>query len=96
MSDYQQKDNSGTLFTNDYKKAENHPDFKGKCKVNGKDMEFAAWKREGTRGEYLSISFSEPYKKNNADSPAPKTGSFKKEFPVVNLNGDDIDDGLPF
>jgi hypothetical protein len=30
MSDYEQKDNTGVLWNNDFKKSDNHPDFKGK------------------------------------------------------------------
>ena len=45
MSNFETKDNSGeALFTNN-KKAEKHPDFKGKCRVNGVDMEVAVWHR---------------------------------------------------
>ena len=33
------RNNTGAIFKNDNKKAENHPDYKGKVNVNGKDME---------------------------------------------------------
>ena len=35
--------NTDAIFKNDNKKAENHPDYKGKVNVNGKDMEVALW-----------------------------------------------------
>jgi uncharacterized protein (DUF736 family) len=56
------KNNSGAIFKNDKKTSENHPDYKGKVNVNGKDMEVALWLRESKAGmKYFSASFSEPY-----------------------------------
>ncbi len=63
---FQQKDNTGTLFKNDYKKTENHPDYRGKCMVNGVEMEMAAWIKEGKSGKFMSFAFSEPYQKDDA------------------------------
>lgn len=56
------KQNSGALFPNE-KKADNHPDYKGKVNVNGKEMEVAGWIKEGKKGKFLSLSFKEPYVK---------------------------------
>lgn len=56
------KNNAGAIFKNNYKKAESHPDYKGKCVVNGKEMEIALWVKDTKTGEkYFSASFSEPY-----------------------------------
>ena len=60
------KNNSGAIFKNDKKTAENHPDYKGKVNVNGKDMEVALWLKESKAGmKYFSASFSEPYIKTD-------------------------------
>ena len=59
----EQKDNSGVLFKNDYKDADNKPDYKGKCKVNGVEMEMSAWIKQGQNGKFMSFAFSEPYVK---------------------------------
>jgi hypothetical protein len=40
------KNNSGSIFKNNYKKTETHPDYKGKCMVNGKEMEIALWVKD--------------------------------------------------
>jgi hypothetical protein len=81
----QQRDNSGALFANDYKKEPRHPDYKGKCMVNGVEMEMAAWIKGGENGKkkFMSISFSEPRQK---DAPKQKLG----EAP------DDFDSEIPF
>jgi hypothetical protein len=55
--------NKGIAWINDYKKNEKHPDYKGKGNFNGVDFEIAVWTRTSEKGEFLSISFSEPYKK---------------------------------
>jgi len=64
------KNNSGAIFKNDNKKSENHPDYKGKVNVNGKDMEVALWLKESSKGtKYFSASFSEPYVKPEGNVP---------------------------
>jgi uncharacterized protein (DUF736 family) len=60
------KNNTGAIFKNDNKKAENHPDYKGKVLVNGKDMEIALWLNTSAKGvTYFSVIFSEPYIKTD-------------------------------
>ena len=62
-----QKDNSGALFSNKKKQSENHPDYTGKCMVNGESMELSAWVKTSKNGEkYMSIAFKEPYKANTS------------------------------
>ena len=53
--------NTGAIFKNTNKKADNHPDYKGKVNVNGKEMEVALWVKQGKAGSFFSASFSEPY-----------------------------------
>lgn len=74
------KNNAGAIFKNNYKKAESHPDYKGKCVVNGKEMEIALWVKQGKNGSFFSASFSESYVAQ------------EERIPV----GDSIDDDLPF
>jgi uncharacterized protein (DUF736 family) len=58
------RNNTGAIFKNDNKKAENHPDYKGKVNVNGKDMEVALWLKTSAKGvKFMSASFSEPFVK---------------------------------
>lgn len=92
MSQFETKDNSGALFTNN-KKAENHPDFKGKCRVNGVDMEVAVWSKTSAKGtQYMSMSFSEPWVNPNAEVEAkPYVEPFSSEARVDSPSND-----LPF
>ena len=55
---YEQNDNSGTLFRNDRKESENHPDYTGTCKVQGREYYMSAWLRESKGGKkFLRFSF---------------------------------------
>ena len=69
---YEQKPNTGVLFKNTNKKADNHPDYQGKCLVNGTNMDIAAWintsKSKGTK--YMQLQFREP-NPEYADKPLP-------------------------
>lgn len=56
------KINSGSIFKNE-KKSDKAPDYKGKVNVNGKVMEVALWVKEGSKGQFFSASFQEPYVK---------------------------------
>ena len=72
MAAYEMRDNSGSLFKNQDKKAENHPDYRGNCMVNGKVMDFAAWLKTSAKGEkFMSFKFSEPFVKTQKVEPPP-------------------------
>jgi uncharacterized protein (DUF736 family) len=75
--------NTGAIFKNTNKKADNHPDYKGKVNVNGKEMEVALWVKQGKAGSFFSASFSEPYvaPANNVISNVPVSDSINDDFP---------------
>jgi len=82
------KMNTGAIFKNENKKAENHPDYKGKVNVNGKEMEVALWLKTSAKGlKFFSASFSEPYIKIEPQ--------IQNNEPQIKEYGDANDD-LPF
>jgi uncharacterized protein (DUF736 family) len=80
----EQKNNTGAIFKNDKKTAENQPDYRGKMMVDGKEWEISLWVRESAAGnKYMSAAIKEPYvKTESAPVQTPKT--------------DESDDGMPF
>ena len=81
---YEQKDNSGSLFKNDKKEKDTHPDYRGDCTVNGVKKSIGAWIKKDKNGKsFISLSFGEPFQKT--DKAEPKKDVF-----------DDLDDNLPF
>lgn len=76
MSDYQQRDNSGSLFTNKRKERETHPDFTGKLKIgldlleaihSGEEVQISGWKKKTKNGDtWLSLSVQAVRKKEDA------------------------------
>ena len=82
--------NTGAIFKNDNKKADNHPDYKGKVNVNGKEMEVALWLKTSAKGvKFFSVSFSEPFVKSETQI----NGTLKQV--IIHESNFDNDD-LPF
>jgi uncharacterized protein (DUF736 family) len=91
------RNNTGAIFKNDNKKAENHPDYKGKVNVNGKDMEIALWMKTSAKGvKFFSVSFSEPFVKNEPQIQRnePQINGTLKQAIIHESNFDN--DDLPF
>jgi uncharacterized protein (DUF736 family) len=89
--------NTGAIFKNENKKAENHPDYKGKVNVNGKEMEVALWLKTSAKGlKFFSASFSEPYIKSEPQiqNNEPQINGTLKQTIIHESNFDN--DDLPF
>jgi len=54
---HEERPNTGILFVNDRKESDNHPDWSGRGMIGGKPVWISAWKKEGQKGKYLSLSF---------------------------------------
>ena len=81
MAGYEHKENSGSIFRNDRKEKETHPDYKGTCLVNGVKMEIAAWIKERNDGsKFMSLSFQEP----------------RERAPAQKKSEEAVDEDIPF
>lgn len=72
MGQYQPRDNSGTLFRNEKKQSEKHPDYKGDGIINGQEVWLSAWIKEGKRGKFMSLSFEPKKERSNNRSSERK------------------------
>ena len=48
--------NRGSLFKNDRKESDSHPDYKGSINVNGEELWLSAWIKDGKNGKFMSLS----------------------------------------
>ena len=66
------KNNKGSIFKNDYKTKDSHPDYKGKMVVDGVSKDIALWfnQPEGKKA-YFSVSISDPYQAPEQGEAAP-------------------------
>ena len=54
---YEMKERSGSLFKNNKKTTDNHPDFTGSIMLDGKEHWFSAWVKESPKaGKFFSVS----------------------------------------
>ena len=105
MTEYS-NENRGSIWKNDTKTTENHPDFKGSLNVNGVDYWVSAWKRkEGANPKAPAMSFTVKPKEEQQQSitqrATPKPNSYAaatgKRDPISTGQLDrDLNDDVPF
>ena len=83
---YVQKDNSGSLFKNDKKETDNHPNGKGSALIDGVEYWVSAWTKVAKDGvKYQSLSFQ---KKDDKPQSKPR--------PKPQSKSDAFDDDIPY
>ena len=74
MSNFIQKNNTGSLFLNERKTETKHPDYTGKAIINNKPYWVSAWIKVGKSGKkFISISVQEPFKKQERHETTQET-----------------------
>jgi hypothetical protein len=63
--------NRGILFRNYRKKQPKHPDVVGEATVDGRKYKLAGWLKQGKRGEFHSLAFTEDEPEAAMSTPAP-------------------------
>lgn len=53
---YEKKDMSGSLFKNDRKEKDSHPDYQGDIIIDGKHYWLSGWIKEGQKGKFFSLA----------------------------------------
>lgn len=90
---YETKDNTGSLFRNNRKEKDSHPDYNGSVRIEGRDMWIAAWLKEAKDGsKYMSLAFK---RKDGTDARPDKAQEFKDAV-KKNWPDADLSDEIPF
>lgn len=85
---YEQRDNTGSLFKNDRKETDSHPDYKGSALLNGVEHWLDAWINEARDGsKYMSLKFKPKEASGGGTNTArPRPAAFDN----------DLEDDIPF
>ena len=85
---YEQKEGDISIFKNNKKEAEKHPDYTGTALINGKKMKVALWIKEGQKGKFSAGKIQE----DNYKKPESQEQDFKpiSEGLANSLNDDDL------
>lgn len=85
---YETKDLTGSLFKNDRKNTDKHPDYTGSIMVGGQEYWLSAWLKDGKNGKGKWMSLGLKAK----DTPAPG-----RQQPADNRSyAESLDDEIPF
>lgn len=74
-------DNSGTLWTNEYKKKETQPDLTGSITINGRKFKLSAWKNTKDGKGFLSLKID-----TYEEKPKPQVQQPQNNGPLDILN----------
>ena len=67
---FEMRELSGSLFKNEKKTEEKHPQMQGSCLIDGVEYYVSAWTKEGAKGRWQSLAFKRKDAKPDA-KPAP-------------------------
>jgi uncharacterized protein (DUF736 family) len=73
---YEPKDMTGSLFKNDRKERDTHPDYKGSALINGVDHWLDAWINEDRNGnKYMSLKLKPKEARGFSAEPPHERGN---------------------
>lgn len=79
---YEIRELSGSLFKNEKKTEEKHPQMQGSCLIDGVEYWISAWTKDGAKGRWQSLAFKRKDAKIDS-KPAP-------------ASVEQMDDDIPF
>ncbi len=81
---FKHKPNTGSLFKNDKRETDSHPNAKGSALIDGVEYWVSAWTNDGGKGKYQSLKFSRKDENKTA----------RKDY--AEPQADEPNDDLPF
>lgn len=69
---YELRELSGSLFKNDKKETDSHPNMTGSALIDGVEYWISAWTKEGNKGKWISLAFKQKDAKPQQRKPAPR------------------------
>jgi len=90
--------NRGSIWKNDRKETDNHPDFTGSLNVGGVEYWVSAWKRkDGAAAKAPALSFTvKPKDERGAASSDQRTTVPQRRTVPAGNSRDDMNDDIPF
>lgn len=86
---YEVKDLTGTLFRNDRKTTDKHPDKSGSCKINGQEYWISGWLKYSDNGEErISLAFKLKEERSDRGGPAPSQARAEEKTTAASINDD--------
>ena len=92
---FEQKDFSGSLFRNDRKETDKHPDFTGSAKIDGVEYWVSGWTKQPKDGKkgFLSLAFNA---KDESRRPKADNGFSDPKQKAAGARSDNFEDDIPF
>lgn len=73
---YEQRELSGSIFKNDKKTEDKHPNGQGRCLIGGVEYYISAWTKEGAKGKWQSLAFKPVNEQAAPTSRQPQAPGF--------------------
>ena len=78
---FKMKDMSGSLFRNEKKEKDTHPNATGSCLIDGVEYWGSAWTNEGAKGKWQSLAFTSKDEKKAAPEKTPTVADLEEDLP---------------